>query len=166
MTPPRSPHLTGPRTPPPAPRPRARTAGRRPAGALPVGLLLPPALDAFHTLHRPVYDTYARAHLAPGAADTAVRATFGALAADWTFLLGELNPAALAWDELVARTGSRHHPLPHIPAGHPLQYDALVLAEAGRSPIAIAEATGHPPSTIRYLIAPHALRADNLLLTR
>ncbi|MFF8604178.1 hypothetical protein ACF065_34625 [Streptomyces sp. NPDC015232] len=161
---PRAPRPLGPRTPPPAPRPRPRPAGRRPTGALPVGLLLPPALDAFHTLHRPLYDAYARAHLDPTAAEAAVLATFGALAADWAYLLGELNPVALAWDELVARTGSRHRPLTHIQAGHPLQYDALVLTERGHHPDAIADSTGHPASTIRYLIAPHALRAENLLV--
>ncbi|MFB9558604.1 hypothetical protein [Streptomyces roseoviridis] len=164
MTPPRVSRPTGPRTPPPAPRPRTRPAGRRPASALPVGLLLPPALDAFHTLHRPAYDAYARAHLDPADADTAVRTTFGTLATHWIYVLGEANPTALAWNELVARIGSRHHPLPHIPDDDPLRYDALVLTEAGYSPDAIAHTTGHPPSTIRYLIAPHALRADNLLL--
>ncbi|MFJ9576177.1 hypothetical protein ACIRQF_07265 [Streptomyces sp. NPDC101191] len=165
MTQPRAPRPAGPRTPPPAARPRTRPTGRRATGALPVELLLPPALDAFYTLHRSVYDAYARAHLDPPTAEATVRTTFGILAADWSYLLGEPNPTALAWDELVTRTGSRRHPLPGIPAKHPLRYDALVLTNLGHSPDAIAEATGRLPSTIRYFIAPHALRAENLLVT-
>lgn len=160
---PRTPRHLGPKTPPPAPRPRPRPINRRAAGTLPVSLLLPPTLDAFHTLHRTPYDAYAQAHLDPRAAETAVRTTFGLLAANWTYVLAQPNPAAIAWDQLVACTRSRAHPLPGIEADTPLQYDALVLHRLGHDDDTIADATGRAPSTIRYLIAPHALQAHQLL---
>ncbi|MEV0957914.1 hypothetical protein ACGFZC_35480 [[Kitasatospora] papulosa] len=129
----------------------------------PVGLLLPPTLDAFHTIHRACYGSYALAHLDEQAADTAVRATFGALAADWSYLLSQPNLTRIAWEQLVVMCGSRRRPLPHITAGTPLQYDARVLSARGTTPKAIAEVTGRPVSTIQYLIAPHALHTRNLL---
>ncbi|MFF0752952.1 hypothetical protein [Streptomyces sp. NPDC004267] len=55
-------------------------------------------------------------------------------------------------------------PCPASQPEHPLQYGALALADIGYDPEAIAETTGRQPSTIRYLIAPHALRAETLLL--
>ncbi|MFF7183330.1 hypothetical protein [Streptomyces sp. NPDC008121] len=110
---------------------------RRAPGAQPIGLLLPPpALDAFHTLHHTLYDAYAYAHLSPQAAAAAVRTAFGLLAADWIYVLAQPNPNAIAWNQLVACTGSRHHPLPHITTQTPLQYDALVLTRLGHTPTA------------------------------
>ncbi|MGW5003073.1 hypothetical protein ACWEP8_36080 [Streptomyces hydrogenans] len=124
---------------------------------------LPISLDAFHLLHHTTYTAYTHAHLAPAAATAAVDATFGALAADWTYLLGKRTLAAHAWTELVCNAESRRRPLPHIPAGDPLGYDAHILTELGYSPSAIAEVTGRPASTIRYLLAPHPLPTSNLL---
>ncbi|MFC9734334.1 hypothetical protein ACFWGM_35135 [Streptomyces roseolus] len=147
----------GPKTPPPAPRPR------RVLGATPITVRVPLFLDAFHLLHHTTYTAYAHAHLTPRAPTAAVDATFGALAADWTYLLGKRILTAHAWAELVRNTDSRRHPLPHIPADDPLRYDALVLTELGYSSHAVAEVTGRPASTIRYLIAPHPLPTANLL---
>ncbi|MEU9998091.1 hypothetical protein [Streptomyces sp. NPDC050848] len=156
---------TTPGTPPTAPRLRARPLGRD-TGTQPVGVVLPAALDAFHTLNRPRYDAYARAHLEPEAAQAAVRTAFGLLAANWNYVIAQLSPAAIAWDQLVACTQSRTHPLPDIDADTPLQYDSLVLHRLGHDHDTIAEATGRAPSTVRYLIAPHALRAHQLLAGR
>ncbi|MFF9914798.1 hypothetical protein [Streptomyces sp. NPDC013457] len=153
---------TTPRNPPKQ-RPRARTTGRAP-GTPAVGLVLPAALDAFHTLNRPRYDAYARAHLDPEAAQAAVRTAVGLLAANWNYVLAQPNPAALAWDQLVACTQSRTHPVPGIDTGNPLRYDARVLHDLMNQSIdTIAHATGHHPSKIRYLLEPRPLRAHHLL---
>ncbi|MFB8040262.1 hypothetical protein ACFC8F_03045 [Streptomyces hydrogenans] len=154
---PRTPGPPGPKTPAPAPRPR------RTLSATPITVRLPISLDAFHLLHHTTYTLYARAHLTPAAATAAVDATFGALAADWTYLLGKRTLTAHAWAELVRNAESRHRPLPHVPADDTLGYDAHILTELGYSPSSIAEVTGHPASTIRYLLAPHPLPVTNLL---
>ncbi|MFE1230617.1 hypothetical protein [Streptomyces sp. NPDC058745] len=65
----------------------------------------------------------------------------------------------------MACTQSRNQPVPDIDADIPLQYDARVLHLLGHDYNTIADATGCAPSTIRYLIAPHALRAHQLLIS-
>ncbi|MCM2393765.1 hypothetical protein [Streptomyces albipurpureus] len=114
-------------------------------------LLMPPALEAFHTLHSPIYLTYASAHLSTLAAQRAVQTAFGLIAMHWPFVVGCPRPAAVAWSQLVASTGSRGCPLP-LTAGCPLQYDAAVLHTRGHDVTAIADATGHDASKIRYLL--------------
>ncbi|APE26817.1 hypothetical protein vnz_37175 (plasmid) [Streptomyces venezuelae] len=131
-----------------------------------MGLLVPPALEAFHILHSDVYSAYAHVHLAADAADKAVRSTFRVLASHWSYLLDQPDLTALAWEELVLHSQSRRCPLPGVATDDPLQYDALVLTDLGLGPRAIADITGQYVSTIRYLIAPHTLHTDNLLPAR
>ncbi|WP_079179257.1 hypothetical protein [Streptomyces venezuelae] len=147
-------------------RPRPCVTGQRAPGHTPVGLLVPPALEAFHILHSDVYSAYAHVHLAADAADKAVRSTFRVLASHWSYLLDQPDLTALAWEELVLHSQSRRCPLPGVATDDPLQYDALVLTDLGLGPRAIADITGQYVSTIRYLIAPHTLHTDNLLPAR
>ncbi|MFI1018890.1 helix-turn-helix domain-containing protein [Streptomyces sp. NPDC020965] len=61
----------------------------------PLHLLMPPAFEAFHTLHHPLYLSYAHAHLNTRAAQTAVRTAFGVIATHWPYVLpppGEEQP--------------------------------------------------------------------------
>ncbi|MFB7454955.1 hypothetical protein [Streptomyces sp. NPDC056194] len=160
---PRTAQTLSPTPPPPTGRHRQRTAARR-TNTLPVTLLLPPALDAFHTLTRGPYEAYAHAHLPPAAARSAVHQTFGLLSANWNYVIGQPHPARLAWEQLVACTESRTRPRQEIHATTGLQYDALVLHHLLHQGVqTIAQVVGHDASKIRYLIAPRPLDFGHLL---
>ncbi|WP_158719016.1 hypothetical protein [Streptomyces globisporus] len=160
---PRTAQALSPTPPPPAVRHRPCTTPRR-THTLPVTLLLPPALDAFHTLTRSLYEAYARAHLTSAAAQSAVHQRFGLLSANWNYVIGQPHPARLAWDQLVACTESRTRPRREIHATTGLQYDALVLHHLLHQSVSTtAQVVGHDTSKIRYLIAPRPLDSGHLL---
>ncbi|MFF2927189.1 hypothetical protein ACFVTP_33095 [Streptomyces celluloflavus] len=116
----------------------------------PPALALPPAFEAFYTLHCTPYHAYAHAHLPPGIASTVVKKAFGTLVTNWNTLVSSLNPTADAWDHLSHEVRHRAMPLP-ITTDCILRYDVLVLAALGYTPTASADITGRDPSKIRYL---------------
>ncbi len=128
----------------PSPPPDARAA-------TPLALTLPPAFQAFYTLHHARYLAYAQAHLHTSEAEAAVRETFGNLATHWPYIVSQPNPAAHSWQRLTDHVHSRSPRLP-IPARSPLHYDALILQMLGYSVKDTADATGQDPSKIRYLV--------------
>ncbi|MFB7592818.1 hypothetical protein [Streptomyces sp. NPDC056169] len=84
--------------------------------------------------------------------------------AHWHYVLGQPNPALLAWGQLVACTESRTRPRDEIHATTGLQYDALVLHRLLHQSIdAIAQVLGHDAGKIRYLVAPRPLDSGHLL---
>ncbi|MER7049266.1 helix-turn-helix transcriptional regulator [Streptomyces jumonjinensis] len=157
--------VRSPTVPPDPPTERSGPSGFRPRGtrmntrlpvrragsAQPLALVMPPVFEAFHALYSPLYVSYARAHLAAGAAQDAVRTAFGLVAVHWQHVVARPLPTAAAWDHLVACTGSRTHPLP-LETQSPLHYDTLVLHHLlghGIGAIAIADATSATSSTTR-----------------
>ncbi|GAA2266226.1 hypothetical protein GCM10010232_68220 [Streptomyces amakusaensis] len=115
---------------------------------------MPPVYEAFHTLHTDRYLAYARAHLDDAAAQAAVQSALGTIATHWPYIVAQAHPAAIAWEQLVATTGSRTHPLP-ADTTSPLHYDALILHTLGYTAHSIAEATGTHPTTVHCLLHPH-----------
>ncbi|MEU7644794.1 hypothetical protein [Streptomyces huasconensis] len=114
-------------------------------------LRLPPAFEAFYTLHHDIYLTYARAHLPAEAAERAVREAFAVLAAHWPYIVSRFSPAAYAWDQLVACTRSRTRPLVAVPSQ--AQYDVVVLGRIlGYPEETIAAVLGYELCTVRYLL--------------
>ncbi|MFF4288702.1 hypothetical protein ACFY0R_25880 [Streptomyces sp. NPDC001633] len=116
----------------------------------PPATLLPPAFEAFYTLHYLPYLTYAQAHLPPNTATTVVKQVFGALITNWNSVVSAPNPTAKAWDQLSREVREQAQLLP-IPADCILHYDILMLAALGYTPTASADITGRDPIKIRYL---------------
>lgn len=114
---------------------------------------LPPAFEAFCTLHRDRYLDYARAHLPENDARRTVRCALGELAVRWPHIVSHPNPAARAWTLLSAYIRTQHPVLPPLSDCPALQYDALVLhCRLDYSSTAAAEVMGQEPSKIRYLV--------------
>ncbi|WP_079107020.1 hypothetical protein [Streptomyces sp. NRRL S-1521] len=117
-----------------------------------IPLTLPAAFEAFCTLNRDCYLGYAHAHLPSPAAHHALAAVFGHLVTHWPHVVSRPEPAAYAWQQLVAQVGSRSHPLP-LTTDSPLQYDVVVLHYGLALPLtAIATATGQETPMISCLI--------------
>ena len=152
-----------PRTPAPRTTPSAEPrldAARPPTERL----RLPPAFEAFYTLHHDVYLAYARAHMGPESAENALREAFGILAVHWPYIVSRFGPAAYAGDQLVACTRSRACPL--LAASSRAQYDAVVLSRIlGYPDHTIAAVLGYELGTVRYLQQswPHAYEGDEPL---
>ncbi|MFE6775069.1 hypothetical protein [Streptomyces sp. NPDC057702] len=107
--------------------------------------------EGFRALYAGPYSAYARIHLDRHQAADAVRRTFGTLVRRWPGVVGCHSPATVAWEHLVAHTGSRHQPLP-LGARSPLEYDTVVLHHIlGYSVARTGDVTGHHPSKIDYL---------------
>lgn len=113
------------------------------------GVALPPAFEAFYTLHQARYLSYARAQLPPHLAVEAVRSAFGSLVVGWSAVVGSPNPTARAWDFVSYEVRSRT--TPHTATSCVLHEDVRVLAALGFTPEASADITGRDPSKIRYL---------------
>ncbi|MEV0254756.1 hypothetical protein AB0H82_10910 [Streptomyces sp. NPDC050732] len=147
-----------PATPdPPCRHPGPRGAPSRPRLTTPtIGagtpLALPPAFEAFCSLHHNCYFGYAHAHLPHHEAQHAVAATFGHLITHWPYVISRPNPGAYAWEQLVAHTGSRSCPLP-LTAHSPLQYDVAVLHHGLGHPLtAVAAAIGIETAMLNHLV--------------
>ncbi|MFJ9481936.1 hypothetical protein ACIRRI_44340 [Streptomyces mirabilis] len=135
----------------PAPRPRSESPHPRPPASLTPAL--PPAFEAFCTLHRDRYLDYARAHLPEMDAHRVVRCALGELAVRWPHIVSHPNPVARAWTLLSAYIRTQHPVPPPLSDCPPLQYDALVLnCLLDYSSTAAAEVMGQDPSKIRYLV--------------
>jgi rhodanese-related sulfurtransferase len=132
------------------PRPRTSSLPREPASLAPA---LPPAFEAFCTLHRDTYLDYACAHLPPQQAHHLVCSALGELAVGWLDIVSNPNPPARAWRLLRNRVQSSALAPAVLDACSAQQYDALVLhCRIGYSSAAAAAVMGLDASKVRYLV--------------
>jgi hypothetical protein len=137
-----------PRAPRSLPASRPAAPGNADARIAPA---LPPAFDAFRRLHSGCYLGYAQLHLPANEAVEAVAHTLGHLLTHWPHVVSQPSPAAYAWQQLVAFTASRHHPLP-LNTSSPQQYDTVILHHGLGYPLkAVADSTGVHPVKAAYL---------------
>lgn len=117
----------------------------------PIAPALPPAFDAFRTLHGSCYLGYAQLHLPTPDACEAVALTWGLLLTHWPQVVSRPSPAAYGWHQLVHFTGSRSRPL-GLATSSAEQYDAVLLHHAlGYSLESVSAATGLHRATVAYL---------------
>lgn len=125
------------------------------------GIVLPAALQAFHTLQEPAYRLYTEAHTAPADSSLVLGRAFGELAAHWSQIMLRTDPAAYAWDLFTTTVHASAGRLV-IPATSRLQYEAVVLHHITDCTIhRTSETTGRPPEKIRHLLRTWPPSADS-----
>ncbi|MEW1615327.1 MULTISPECIES: hypothetical protein [unclassified Streptomyces] len=67
-----------------------------------IGIVLPAAFRAFHTLQEPAYRAYVEAHITQAETHGIVGRAFGELAGHWSQTMLRTDPAAYAWDLFTA----------------------------------------------------------------